>query len=220
MLWAAFITGLIGSLHCTGMCGPLMCAMPFNKNSQATELGGLLVYNSGRIISYALLGLFVGSTGALVSMVAGIWFAYLSGILLIVLGLYKLIYGKKNELKMPIFMRQWMGKLLKKRSPFTLPLLGMMNGIIPCGAVYAALAGASVTANPWEGALYMLAFGLATWPAIFSSYYLTGKLVKLLRGYYRPATAIFLCILGTLLIVRAANNTHGTEKKASEVICK
>jgi uncharacterized protein len=220
MFWAAFITGLIGSLHCTGMCGPLICAMPINKDSAGKEISGLIIYNAGRIISYALLGLLIGSGGAIISKIAGIWFAYFSGVFLITLGLYKLIWGKSTELKMPPFMRRWMGRLFKTRSPLTLPILGMLNGIIPCGAVYAALAGATVMADPWNGALYMIIFGLATWPAIFSSYYLSSRFIKYLRGYYRPATAILLCVLGSLLIVRAAykpvdNNKHGTE-----IICK
>lgn len=205
MFWAAFITGIIGSLHCTGMCGPLMCVMPINKHDSFSEISGLLVYNTGRIISYAILGLVIGSAGATISAITGAWFGYIGGAFLCVLGIYKLVTKKNNEIKMPTIIRKWMGKLFKKRSPFTLPLLGMLNGIIPCGAVYAALAGAAVVANPLDGALYMLIFGLATWPAIFSSYYLTNKLVKFFKGYYRPTTSIFLLLMGIMLLYRSAN---------------
>jgi sulfite exporter TauE/SafE len=221
MLWAAFITGLIGSLHCAGMCGPLICIMPINKQKPNHEIAGLVIYNTGRIISYGLLGVMIGSAGAFVSMLAGVWFAYISGAILILLGLYKLLWAKHNDLKMPAFVRRAMGRLLKKRSPFTLPILGMINGIIPCGAVYAALAGASVTANPWQGGLYMIIFGLSTWPAIFSSYYLSGKLHGWLKGFYRPATAIFLCLLGLVLIVRTSGKLHIHPKESNEIpVCR
>lgn len=220
MLWAAFITGLIGSLHCTGMCGPLICAMPLDKKSAITETTSLILYNSGRIISYALLGLLIGTGGSIVSTMVGEWFAYVGGGILITVGLYKFIFTKKQELKMPAIMRKWMGQLFRTRSVFALPVLGMLNGFIPCGAVYAALAGASVTGNSVQSALYMLVFGLATWPALFSSYYLTGRLIKFLRGYYRPFTAIFLCVLGVLLITRNINQKSHPHADEEISVCK
>lgn len=203
MLWAALITGLIGSLHCAGMCGPLVCAMPIDKRTPAAEGMGLLVYNTGRIVAYGLLGFFMGMGGALVLNLTGVWFAYVAGALLVALGVYKLVRGGTREMPMPVFMRKWMGCLFRTRSPLVLPLLGLLNGFIPCGVVYAALAGASVTASPWQGGLYMLVFGLATWPALFSGYYLAARISQKVRKYYRPAGAVFLCLLGILLWVRA-----------------
>jgi len=218
MLWAALVTGLIGSLHCAGMCGPLLCAMPIKGKAPAATLVNLLLYNSGRIFSYALLGVLMGLGGALVLRFTGIWFTYVAGVVLVLWGLLKLFSKKNNEPKMPPFMRRWMGKLFRRRSAFMLPLLGMLNGIIPCGAVYAALAGASVTAGPGWGALYMLVFGLATWPALFAGYYVVGKISLKLRRYYRPATAVFMCLLGALLLMRATHDPLADPKPAKDGI--
>lgn len=220
MLWAAFITGLIGSLHCAGMCGPLLCAVPMDKRSPSREWTSLFVYNTGRIVSYALLGLLMGLGGAVLLKAAGAWFAYVAGALLLGLGVYKLFRGRTREWSMPAFMRRWMGMLFRTRSPWVLPLLGMLNGLIPCGVVYAALAGASVTADPWQGALYMLVFGLATWPALFSGYYLVGRLAGRLRKYYRPAGAVFLCILGVWLWVRAFRGQESFGNAQTITVCE
>lgn len=205
MLWAAFITGLIGSLHCTGMCGPLICAMPVNRSSKLTEFGGLISYNTGRIFSYTLLGILFGTGGFFISAVTGKWYTLVAGSLLLAFGLYKLIGKSSDGVSMPAFMRRWAGHLFRMKNPLVMPALGLLNGFIPCGAVYAALAGATATGDPHSGALYMLVFGLATWPALLASYFFSGYFLKLFKGFYRPATAVFLCLLGILLIVRAVN---------------
>lgn len=208
MLWAAFITGLIGSLHCTGMCGPLICAMPISKKNAYSETFGLVIYNAGRIFSYTLLGAIIGTASATISALAGVWFSYLAGGLLIAYGLYKLISQKWKEPATPPFIRKWMGKLFRQRNTYTLPLLGMLNGIIPCGAVFTALAGASATGKITSSMLYMLVFGLATWPAMFASYHLTGKIIGMLKGYYKPITAVFLIMLGSILIYNAISQNN------------
>jgi len=220
MLWAALITGLIGSLHCTGMCGPLICAMPIPKGSRSLEFMGMLVYNSGRIFSYAILGFILGSGGLVISAVAGKWYAIIAGAMLVLLGLYRLIFRKSETIQMPVFMRKWTSKLFKTKAAYALPLLGMLNGFIPCGAVYAALAGASVTASPTGGALYMLVFGLATWPALFSSYFLSGYFLKIFKSYYKPATALFLCLLGVLLIIRGVQTQLPSKNPTETAVCE
>ena len=221
MLWAAFITGLLGSIHCAGMCGPLLCAMPFRRDGKGKEWLGLLVYNSGRMVSYAGLGLLTGLGGAGLLMFTGKWFAYIAGTVLLVWGVYKLAGGRWREPAMPPFVRRIMGKLFRSRSPFALPLLGMLNGLLPCGMVYAALAGAAVTAHPLTGALYMLLFGLATWPALFSGYYLAGRMAGGLRRYYRPATAVFMCLLGGLLWARGLRESFTLRQPESGIsVCR
>lgn len=220
MFWAAIITGLIGSVHCMGMCGPLICVMPIAKNNASAKISGLVLYNLGRVLSYALLGVAVAGMGAAVSLFAGAWFGYIGGTFLIALGLYTFIRKKRTELKMPSSVRKWMGKLLKVRSTYTLPVLGMLNGIIPCGAVYTALAGSAVLANPVDGALYMLLFGVATWPAVFSSYYLTNKLVLFLKGYYRSLTSVFLIVMGVVLFYRSSHEHMLTQTPNTMTVCQ
>lgn len=221
MLWAALITGIIGSLHCTGMCGPLLCAMPINKKNGITESFSLILYNTGRIVAYAMLGILVGTGGAIISSIVGAWFSYLAGAILIGIGLFQLIRKRNSEIKMPAFMKKWMGKLFRTRSLYALPLLGFLNGLIPCGAVYAALAGASALASPSMSALYMLIFGLATWPAIFSSYYVSGKIIRFFKGYYKPATAIFLMLIGFFLISKTfIAHTRASDKPNAITHCQ
>ena len=62
-LWTAFVIGLVGSLHCVGMCGPIVAALPIDTRSRMSLIGGRLLYNIGRVITYTLLGIIFGLVG-------------------------------------------------------------------------------------------------------------------------------------------------------------
>jgi sulfite exporter TauE/SafE len=95
-----------------------------------------------------------------------------------------------------------MSALLRRRSLLALTLLGLLNGLLPCGLVYVAAAGATVTNGIASGALYMAAFGLGTMPMMFSIS-LSGKLIPMsLRLQLRKAIPVSVCLLATLLILR------------------
>ena len=145
----AFILGLVGSLHCAGMCGPLALALPSAGNSTLSYFGGRAAYNLGRIITYCTVGLVVGVIGKSL-VLAGLqrWVSIVLGVMLIA----GLVASRKLALAKPVTffverLKAGMGSLLRERSFLALALLGSLNGLLPCGLVYVAAAGATVVVS-------------------------------------------------------------------------
>lgn len=196
--------GMVGSLHCAGMCGPLALALPPAGSSTLSYLGGRLAYNLGRIITYCVIGLIVGMIGRSLFL-AGLqrWASIALGVLLIIglLGSRKLALWKPvtlfvNQLK------SGMGALLRQRSFFALAVLGLLNGLLPCGLVYVAATAATVAGGVLEGAQYMAAFGVGTVPMMLGIS-LSGNLVPIsLRLKLSKAIPVAVFLLAALLILR------------------
>lgn len=203
-LWTAFTLGLVGSLHCAGMCGPLALALPLGGNCRTSFFVGRLAYNLGRIVTYCVLGLVFGLLGKTL-LLAGIqrWLSISLGVLLLV-GLFA---SRKLALWRPVGVlvervKAGMGFLLHRRSADALLLLGLFNGLLPCGLVYVACAGATATGDLFKGAFYMLAFGVGTIPMMLSIS-LSGKLVPFsLRLKLLRTVPIAVFLVASLLILR------------------
>ena len=203
-LWTAFILGFFGSLHCAGMCGPLALALPVTGNSPSGFVSGRVAYNLGRIVTYVLLGFVFGLVGRALFL-AGIqrWLSITLGLLLIVglfasrrLALWRPVTALVEKLKFG------MSSLLRQRSLAALVLLGLLNGLLPCGLVYVACAGAAATGGILAGAGYMAAFGLGTVPMMLTIG-LSGRLFPVsLRLKLRKAIPVSVFLLGALLILR------------------
>jgi sulfite exporter TauE/SafE len=203
-LWTALLLGFVGSLHCTGMCGPLALALPPVGSTTLAYVTGRIAYNLGRIVTYCALGLVFGLVGATLWL-AGIqrWVSIALGLALL-LGLFasrKLVRwtpvtSVMDRLKSP------MSALLRRRSLASLAVLGLLNGLLPCGLVYVACAGAAATGGILPGAQYMAAFGLGTIPMMLAIS-LSGKLVPVaLRLQFRKAIPVCIFLLASLLILR------------------
>jgi len=203
-LWTAFILGLVGSLHCAGMCGPLALALPAAGNTTPGYVLGRLAYNLGRLVTYSLLGIVFGLAGR-TFLLAGLqrWVSIGLGVALLI-GLFA---SRKLALWRPItlFVEQLksrMSGLLRRRSLASLAALGLLNGLLPCGLVYVACAGATATGGILAGASYMAAFGAGTVPMMLTIS-LFGKLVPIsLRLQLRKAIPVCVFLLATLLILR------------------
>ncbi len=202
--WTAFMLGLVGSAHCAGMCGPLALALPHCGKTGAGFVLSRATYNLGRIITYCLLGLLFGAVGkALWLAGAQRWASIALGIALLA-GLFT---SRKLALWRPLTAlvdrtKSGMSALLRRRSFVALGLLGLLNGLLPCGLVYVACAGAAATSSVLAGAQYMAAFGSGTVPMLLAIS-LSGKLVPLpLRLQLRKAIPVSVFLLGALLILR------------------
>jgi uncharacterized protein len=202
--WTAFILGLVGSAHCAGMCGPLALALPRAENKPAGFLMGRAAYNLGRIVTYCGLGALFGLAGQ------SLLFAGIQRSLSIILGLVLLsgmFFSKKMVLSRPVTslvesLKARISTLLRCRSFGSLLLLGLLNGLLPCGLVYVACAGATATSNYAAGALYMVAFGAGTVPMMLAIS-VSGRLVPLsFRSRLRKAIPVSIVLLATLLILR------------------
>lgn len=202
--WTAFLLGFIGSAHCAGMCGPLALALPQTGNTRAKFFTGRLAYNLGRLVTYCALGLVFGLFGK-TFLLAG-----LQRTLSIALGvslLAGLLMSRRLALWKPATLlvnqlKARMSGLLRRRTFTALTLLGLLNGLLPCGLVYVACAGAAATSGGISGSLFMAAFGAGTLPMMLALS-LSGKLVPFsLRLKLLKAVPVSVCVLAALLILR------------------
>ncbi len=202
--WTAFILGLVGSVHCAGMCGPLALALPAASTTRSRFLASRLAYNVGRILTYCALGALFGVVGK-TFVLAGVqrWASIGLGLLLLA-GLFG---SRRFALWAPLAalvntLKLWMGALLRERSTASLGVLGMLNGLLPCGLVYAACAGAAASSGSLAGATYMATFGLGTVPMLLAIS-CSGRLMpQSWRARLYKAVPVSVCLLAALLIFR------------------
>lgn len=203
-LWTAFLLGLVGSAHCAGMCGPLALALPATGNTRATFLAGRVLYNLGRLLTYAALGAVFGQLGQSFAL-AGFqrWISLAAGVVI----LLSLFASARFTLGQPTvvavgWLKSAFSRLLKMRSLGSVFTLGLLNGLLPCGLVYAAAAAAATTGHILDGTLAMLAFGLGTVPMMLGFSLAGPRLHTLLRFKLQRLVPTSLAIVGGLLILR------------------
>ena len=215
MLWAAMISGLTlgaaGSLHCVGMCGPLSLALPTFHLSRTKQFVSLLIYQSGRVITYSLIGLLFGLAGRRI-YISGYqrWFSIGLGILVLALAL--IYYLQKKTIHLSFFNRFYMyvqrliGRILKNNKGILGFLwLGMANGLLPCGLVYVAVAATLSFSELTESVSFMAFFGLGTLPAMMIVG-MAGSMIKPeARQLMRKAVPVFVTLMGVVLILRGLN---------------
>jgi len=210
LLAAAFVTGLLGSAHCFGMCAGISGLFAVNANvvSLKTQIPRAVAYNVGRVLSYAFLGVTVAVLGKTVvsgipEIVAPVRFA--SGALIILVGL-QLAFGWR--ILAPLESAG--AKLWNRIAPAAKGLvpvetttqalgLGLIWGWLPCGLVYSVLLLAATTAEPASGGLVMIAFGLGTMPAMIATGISASKLAQFMSGK-RLGAGLLIIVLGLATI--------------------
>lgn len=203
----AFVTGLVGSMHCAGMCGPIAFALPKHSSTTRHLFISRLMYNLGRIFTYALLGAIIGSLGFGLKL-AG-WqqsISIIAGVLILLVTLIKLVLPKMlSKLEFSFWGNKLYGKLFMSKQVYSFFLIGMLNGILPCGFVYVSLIASLATQSVFYGALFMVLFGLGTFPVMFSISIL-GQVVKLsIRQKIGTLTPVFAIIIALVFIARGMN---------------
>lgn len=206
-----FMIGVVGSAHCIGMCGPIALALPLGKSSGIKRVAGLFLYNIGRITTYALFGTIFGILGK-TFYIAGIQrqISVFLGILILLGLLVPYVLTQKNKLTgwwYKIFggLYQEMSSLLKNGSFFSLFIIGFINGFLPCGLVYLALAGALAQTEIIDGMLFMVLFGMGTIPAMFSVGWMSRYISIDVRNKIKRASPYLIAFFGILLILRGLN---------------
>ncbi|MDX1640408.1 MAG: sulfite exporter TauE/SafE family protein [Balneolaceae bacterium] len=213
-LWTGFTLGLLGSFHCIGMCGPIALAIPgHNSSAGASFLRGTL-YNSGRIITYALIGSVFGilGMGATITGYQHILSITL-GVLIIIFALFPHIRlpGKMNEIYSGFTQKLtgYISGLYKNKSSFSAFFIGLLNGFLPCGFVVTALAAALITPSVFHSAAYMALFGLGTLPVMLMMNMAPRFITPRLRSKLRPFSTYFAIIIGLILIWRGYSMMTG-----------
>lgn len=207
-LWTAGLIGLGGSLHCVGMCGPLALALSRGDGGHGAYVAGRLLYNGGRVTTYALLGGIFGLLGGTLRL-AGLQqkVSIALGVLILlttVLGLaHRRLPGAKLPARLVHLVRTGLGRVLRLQSPIGLYLTGVLNGLLPCGLVYMALAGSLTMDGPQSGIAYMVAFGAGTIPLMLATS-LVGRVVAgpSVQQIARKGLPAGMLVLGTLFVLR------------------
>ncbi|WP_018342347.1 sulfite exporter TauE/SafE family protein [Cytophaga aurantiaca] len=208
LFYAACIMGLTGSLHCLGMCGPIAFALPVRTNVLYIKILKYGLYNIGRVTTYAILGALIGIAGkgfALAGMQQMLSIA--AGILIIVSAL--LAYTSTNNVVMNRIADTIRTRLksafhfyFQQKGNTALFMLGLLNGLLPCGMVYMAMLAALAAGSPASGAAFMTGFGLGTVPMMFGVC-LAGNVVGMKwKNFIYKAAPLLACMVGVLLILR------------------
>jgi uncharacterized protein len=207
---AGLLLGMVSSFHCIGMCGPLALSLPVQHLKRIERVLSLFAYHSGRISVYALLGLIFGLAGRRIYM-AGFqqWFSIILGALMIFLLIQYFVY--RNALQ-PVFLQkaylriqQYFLRYWKSPSISSFLMLGIANGLLPCGMVYLAIAAALSISQISYSVLFMVMFGAGTIPMLMALSYF-GFFVKLsVRNQIRKLTPIMIAVMALLLILRGLN---------------
>jgi len=211
MLWTAFTIGLLGSFHCIGMCGPIALALPVSSNRTGERIAAALIYNSGRILTYSLFGILFGIIGKTFA-IAGLqqWVSVTIGVIIILTIIVpELIKGGVTlNLYVSRFtssIKSGMKNFFQQRTFSSFFLIGSLNGLLPCGLVYLAVAGAAATSGPAEGAIYMALFGAGTLPVMLMVI-VAGNFISVeIRNNIRKAMPFVILLIGVLFILRGLN---------------
>jgi sulfite exporter TauE/SafE len=204
MLVTALIMGFAGSLHCAGMCSPLVLAV--SAKSKRVVLNRL-IYNLGRILVYGVLGAVVSTLGFIIPL------SKFQNLVSIVLGIVILLVGV-GLLKPTIpvlsyavgritgIIKRSFAIFLKRKNYTTTFLLGMLNGLLPCGLVLIALTFCITLSSPIEGFQFMIFFGMGTLPVMFGLTTIIAGLVKRFNFSVQNVTTGILIASGIMLIAR------------------
>lgn len=200
-----FVIGLITSVHCVAMCGGINLSQCIPKTGEEGNQGRFaalrptFLYNLGRVISYTAVGFLVGGLGAAVT-----FSNTLQGVLKLIAGIFMVIMGinmlgifpwlRRLNPRMPKFIAV---KIDQKKSKSNSPLIvGLLNGLMPCGPLQAMQIYALSTGNPFSGALSMFLFSLGTVPLMFSLGALSTVLGKRFTSRVMTAGAVLVVVLG------------------------
>ncbi len=204
MYWTAIVMGLAGSLHCVGMCSPLAMAV----TSQRPFISNKILYNLGRILTYGLLGAAAATFGSIISL--GPFrdiISFATGGFFLLMGL-----GGISGIKIPLItilisrMTTWLkGNFsfwLGKKNRSAVLLLGVLNGLLPCGLTYIAMTYCFILPSMLEGFLFMIAFGFGTWPVMFGLPWIISLTAKRSSFNFNRARTYAFVLVGILLITR------------------
>ncbi len=209
MYYLGLTLGLFGSLHCIGMCGPLAIAFCIRPNATKSQiLFNALTYNIGRTLTYTLLGIIFGSIGSFLFLVdLQKYLSIIIGVILITSVLFSLdLESRFNKIsflsRINFYIKNKISKLVslsQTKSPLS---LGMINGLLPCGLVYLAIAGALSSQTMMSGALFMMMFGLGTIPALFLLVIGSQSISPKIRSRFRQSLPFVNILFGIFLIYR------------------
>jgi len=207
----ALTIGLMGSLHCVGMCGPIALAVPLKGKFQSFRWLGSFNYLIGKATTYSLLGLFSGAFAQLFA-IAGFqrYISLFTGIIILLIFLVQQLWNGNSlfeqlNLKWVKALKIQFNKFIEQKNLLSAFMIGLINGILPCGLVYMAMAGAVGAGGWWQSMLYMFLFGLGTMPLLFVFMLFKSKISITYSNLFQKLVPTFTVTIAILLIVRGLN---------------
>ncbi|MHB8925832.1 MAG: urease accessory protein UreH domain-containing protein [Coriobacteriia bacterium] len=216
-----FGVGLVTSIHCVAMCGPLVLTYAVKGSEQGSFAKRMLphfAYQSAKILSYVLVGLLLGTIGSIFDL-GGLrgWVTVFAGVFMVLLGLQ--MTGKfpvlhKLSPRPPKILMNAIGSLRKKAvadetaghaSILTPITFGLLTGLMPCGPLQSAQIAAAGAGTPLSGALAMLGFGLGTAPLMLGFGAVSGMLSSTFKHKMMTVAAILIALLGLVMLNRGLN---------------
>ena len=226
-----FVSGVLGSAHCIGMCGAISAMMNLGTTGLRSSVSRQLLWSSGRVFTYSFLGMIAGFAGGRLSssefvssqnQVATVQavFAIFAGGLLVVQGVMASGWlPKKSAGSRPCVTATVFSKFLRGGSRTGVFVAGILTGFLPCGLVYSFLALAAATSNIWKGPLLMATFGLGTVPVMI----LTGAGLTMASLNFRQRlmklAAICVFVTGILTIGRGIAFASAANEKSVQESC-
>lgn len=208
ILISALVLGLMGSFHCAGMCGPIAIALPLHGNSITQKIFGGALYNLGRTLTYGIMGAIFGLLGQGVQMIGFQQkVSVIMGAIMIISVLFPSLFKHQYSMDESWFsfvgrLKKAIGKMFSVRSFSSLFFIGLLNGLLPCGLVYMAIAGAIGTGEVLLGSLYMIMFGLGTIPMLLSISIAGNILNAAVRRKINRLIPVLVVIVGIFFVLR------------------
>lgn len=166
----ALLAGLVTSLHCAGMCGPIACGVGTLARTEAERMTAATLYHGGRLISYGLIGALCGSLGKQPLQ----WFFDSPAVLLpwaLVVALILSAFGLDKKIPRPAILNRFTARARFRTSRFSTlgaaSMMGLLTPLLPCGPLYLVFGVALLAGSPAKGAEFTLAFGLGTVPLLW-----------------------------------------------------
>lgn len=204
VLASSFLLGIGSSLHCLGMCGPLMVAVPFPGIDPGRSFK--VLYFLGKALAYGVLGVMVGLLG-----LRAIWgeaqqyVSIAAGIMIVLMVLFPLLKPKAIKFPFQRTFKQVFNRMKDRPRWWHFAQLGFLNGLLPCGMVYIALTAALAGGGPLQGFVAMMLFGIGTSPLLWIVAVMKGRISFSIRQKLKPLSVGSSLLVGLLLMVRGSD---------------
>ncbi len=205
-----FVVGLLTSVHCIAMCGGInlsQCLVPRENGTFTADWRPSFQYNLGRVLSYTIIGGIVGGLGSVIQFTGSA-----RGLIAILAGLFMMIMGinmlgifpflRKVQVRLPSGLRQKLLGKNKSRGPL---VIGILNGLMPCGPLQAMQLYALGSGSVLSGALSMLFFSLGTVPLMFGFGLLSTYMSKNFTKNLLKLSGLLVALLGIIMMGRGFN---------------
>jgi uncharacterized protein len=204
----AILMGLAGSLHCVGMCGPIMLFLPFHHFTGLRKAAAIALYHFARISVYAMMALVIYSFRSVFNPVVQQYISIVLGSLFLFAGVISFLpFTKKLQVKLPWtkFVTKQLGEFMGNPGLPSIFISGMLNGLLPCGLVYMMLSATLALHTATHAVLFAYIFGVGTVPALVSIILFRSRINVGKIEFVKKYTPVVVFLFGIIFLLRGLN---------------